>query len=119
MDLQKIIRTAREISDRTGFITFDQLNELCPKELEPEDVEALLAALRKEGIRLADDGARTSEPSCSFCGKVQPQVLQLIAGAQGFICNECVQLCVQIISVKHPEWLPEHRKFVDGLTSHP
>ena len=62
MDLQKIIRTAREISDRTGLITFDQLNELCPKELEPEDVEALLAALRKEGIRLADDGARTSEP---------------------------------------------------------
>jgi len=119
MDLQKIIRMAREISERTGVITFEQLSELCPKQLEPEDVKALMAALTDEGIRLAEDPTKASEPSCSFCEKTKPQVLQLVAGAQGFICNECVQLCVQLISLEHPEWLPEHRKFVDGLTNKP
>jgi hypothetical protein len=118
MRLQEIIRRATEIGKRTGFITFDQLNELCPKELEPEDIEALLAALRDQGIQLTD-GSKTSNPSCSFCGKTQPEVLQLIAGAQGFICNECVQLCVQIVSIEHPEWLPEHRKFVNDLADKP
>jgi len=66
---------------------------------------------------VTDDGSQRSDPSCSFCGKAQPDVLQLIAGAQGFICSEYVQLCVQIISIEHPEWLSEHRKFVDGLAT--
>jgi hypothetical protein len=117
MDLQKIIQSAREISDRTGFVTFEQLNELCPMQLGPEDVEALLAALKDKGIRLADNEAQTSEPSCSFCGKAKPGVLQLIAGPKVFICNECVQLCVRMISIDHPEWLSDHRKFVDSLAA--
>ena len=115
MKLQDIIRRATEIGNRTGFITFDQLNELCPKDLGPLDIEAIMAALDTEGIQLTEGLSQTSDPSCSFCGKPQPEVLQLIAGARVFICNECVQLCVQIISSKHPEWLPEHRKFVDEL----
>jgi hypothetical protein len=115
MELQEIIRRAIEFGRQTGFITFDQLNELCPKEGEPEDIEALMKALRDEGIQVADGGSQVSDPSCSFCGKTQPEVLQLIAGAQGFICSECVQLCVQIISIEHPEWLPAHRKFVNDL----
>ena len=36
MDLRKIIEAARDISDRAGFITFDRLNALCPKELDAE-----------------------------------------------------------------------------------
>jgi hypothetical protein len=115
MKLQDIIRRATEIGKRTGFITFDQLNELCPREFGPLDIEALMAALGDEGIQVTDGGAETSDPSCSFCGKTQPEVLQLIAGARVFICNECVQLCVRIISNKHPEWLPGHRKFVNDL----
>jgi hypothetical protein len=115
MELQDIIRRAIEIGNRTGFITFDQLNELCPREFGPLDIEALMAALGDEGIQVTEDESGVSDPSCSFCGKAQPEVLQLIAGAEGFICNECVQLCVRIISTKHPEWLPGHRKFVDEL----
>ncbi|MDO4241416.1 MAG: ATP-dependent Clp protease ATP-binding subunit ClpX [Microbacteriaceae bacterium] len=34
---------------------------------------------------------------CSFCGKTQKQVDQLISGGHIFICNECVQLCSEII----------------------
>lgn len=41
---------------------------------------------------------------CSFCGKSQKQVQQLIAGPQIYICDECVSLCNEIIE----ERLSEH-----------
>ncbi len=34
---------------------------------------------------------------CSFCGKSQHLIKKLIAGPTVFICNECVDLCVDII----------------------
>ncbi|MDD3020001.1 MAG: ATP-dependent Clp protease ATP-binding subunit ClpX [Alphaproteobacteria bacterium] len=34
---------------------------------------------------------------CSFCGKSQHEVKKLIAGPNVFICNECVELCMDII----------------------
>ncbi|MBS3022197.1 ATP-dependent Clp protease ATP-binding subunit ClpX [Acidiphilium multivorum] len=34
---------------------------------------------------------------CSFCGKSQHEVVKLIAGPTVFICNECVELCMDII----------------------
>lgn len=34
---------------------------------------------------------------CSFCGKDASQVKRIIAGANGYICNECVELCSEII----------------------
>lgn len=43
-------------------------------------------------------GVGREEPSCSFCGKEQTNVAQLIAGPTAFICNECVDLCVSILS---------------------
>jgi hypothetical protein len=33
----------------------------------------------------------------------------------GFICNECVQLCVQAIGTERPEWLKAHKGFVEQL----
>jgi len=36
-------------------------------------------------------------PRCSFCGKAQNQVHKLIAGPDAFICNECIDLCNEII----------------------
>jgi ATP-dependent clp protease, ATP-binding subunit clpX len=40
---------------------------------------------------------------CSFCGKDSSQVDRIIAGADAYICNECVDLCSEIINaeVKH------------------
>ncbi len=35
--------------------------------------------------------------TCSFCGKTQQQVLKLIAGPGVYICDECVDLCCEII----------------------
>ena len=34
---------------------------------------------------------------CSFCGKTQDQVKKLIAGPEVFICDECVELCNEIL----------------------
>src|SRR5260370_39056067 len=35
---------------------------------------------------------------CSFCGKSQHELRKLIAGPTVYICNECVELCMDIIS---------------------
>jgi len=40
---------------------------------------------------------------CSFCGKSQKQVSQLIAGPQIYICDECVNLCNEIIEERSQE----------------
>ena len=36
--------------------------------------------------------------SCSFCQKSQSEVLKLIAGPTCYICNECVELCSEILA---------------------
>src|SRR5262245_50538591 len=38
---------------------------------------------------------------CSFCGKSQHEVRKLIAGPTVFICDECVELCTDIIREEH------------------
>ena len=38
-----------------------------------------------------------SRLKCSFCGKSQDQVKKLIAGPEVYICDECVELCNEIL----------------------
>ena len=40
---------------------------------------------------------KEKEVCCSFCGKTQDQVMQLIAGPGIFICDECVEVCHELI----------------------
>ncbi len=40
---------------------------------------------------------------CSFCGKSQHEVRKLIAGPTVFICDECVELCMDIIKEENKE----------------
>jgi hypothetical protein len=117
MRLDEVIKKAIQIGRAAGFITFDQINELCDAEPKfgPEEIEALFAALSEERINVTDGNAQSPHLSCSFCGTPQPEVLQLIAGPNGFICNECVRLCVQCIAADHPQWLAELRKLLDDL----
>ena len=55
---------------------------------------------------------------CSFCGKSQHEVRKLIAGPTVFICDECVELCMDIIREENKSCLlytsPSPR---DGLLS--
>ncbi|MEC5207686.1 MULTISPECIES: ATP-dependent Clp protease ATP-binding subunit ClpX [Vogesella] len=46
---------------------------------------------------MADKGSNDKLLYCSFCGKSQHEVQRLIAGPQVYICNECVDLCGDII----------------------
>jgi ClpX C4-type zinc finger protein len=39
---------------------------------------------------------------CSFCNKAQDDVRKLIAGPTVFICNECVEVCVDILADSLP-----------------
>ena len=39
---------------------------------------------------------------CSFCGKSQHEVKKLIAGPSVFICDECIELCNDIIRDESP-----------------
>ena len=43
------------------------------------------------------DGDAKNTLYCSFCGKSQHEVRKLIAGPTVFVCDECVELCMDII----------------------
>jgi len=45
--------------------------------------------------------AKSIALKCSFCGKTQNEVKKLIAGPTVYICDECVELCNDIIE---EEW---------------
>ena len=42
-------------------------------------------------------GKKDNRLKCSFCGKSQDQVKKLIAGPGVYICDECVELCNEIL----------------------
>ena len=45
----------------------------------------------------------SKQPRCSFCGKTQNQVERLIAGPNVYICNECIDLCNDIMTEDHDQ----------------
>ncbi len=51
---------------------------------------------------------------CSFCGKSQHEVKKLIAGPTVFICDECVELCMDIIKEEHQSSVTKNK---DGIPS--
>ncbi len=62
---------------------------------------------------------------CSFCGKSQHEVRKLIAGPTVFICDECVELCMDIIReenkssmVKTSDGVPTPQEICDVLNSY-
>jgi ATP-dependent protease Clp ATPase subunit len=58
-------------------------------------------------------GRKKEQPSglrCSFCNKTQKEVLKLIAGPNVQICDECVDICADILD--HEPSTPTDRSFV-------
>ena len=60
----------------------------------------------------ASGGESKNTLYCSFCGKSQHEVRKLIAGPTVFICDECVELCMDIIREEHKTTLVKSR---DGV----
>ncbi len=59
------------------------------------------------------NGGETKKPlHCTFCGKSQHEVRKLIAGPTVFICDECVELCMDIIGEENESSLMKSR---DGI----
>ena len=63
--------------------------------------------------------------SCSFCGKNQHEVRKLIAGPSVFICDECIDLCMDIIKeenkgplLRSPDGVPTPKKIFDVLNDY-
>ena len=62
---------------------------------------------------------------CSFCGKSQHEVRKLIAGPTVFICDECVELCMDIIKeenkssfIKHQDGVPTPKEISKVLNEY-
>src|SRR4030088_19487 len=69
---------------------------------------------RRTEIRMSKVGTSDSKNTlyCSFCGKSQHEVRKLIAGPTVFICDECVELCMDIIREENKSSLVKSR---DGI----
>ena len=53
---------------------------------------------------------KTSKIKCSFCGKTQKQVGQLIAGPDGiYICDECIRTCNEIMNFDYKSEFEDER----------
>ena len=52
-----------------------------------------------------DDDIKEKKVRCSFCGKTQDQVARLISGPGVYICDTCVELCMDIV-----EGIPANQK---------
>ena len=50
-----------------------------------------------DGLKVAKKDEHNDNLFCSFCGKNQKEVKKLIAGPAVYICDECIQLCSEII----------------------
>ena len=61
---------------------------------------------------MSKSGDQKNTLYCSFCGKSQHEVRKLIAGPTVFICDECVELCMDIIREEHKTHLVKSR---DGV----
>lgn len=72
-----------------------------------------------------------NELRCSFCGKPQSQVKRLISGSGVYICNECIDLCRDILAAEEhqhsedgqfvtgqPEKLPKPKEIYDILSEY-
>src|SRR6188768_4476891 len=79
----------------------------------------------EEGLRVARIGDGGDLLKCSFCGKSQKQVKKLIAGPGVYICDECIDLCNEIIEEELNEGsevgldeLPKPREIFEFLNSY-
>src|ERR1044072_4289510 len=89
---------------------------------EPLDLGVSQAKGKHTVARIGDGGDLLK---CSFCGKSQKQVKKLIAGPGGYICDECIDLCNEIIEEARSggnevslDELPKPKEIFEFLTSY-
>ena len=84
----------REIAGALG-LSFQRVHQIV-------DVSTGKAAVKPRRVTRptpAGEPSRNANLTCAFCGAAGTQVRKLIAGPTVFICDECVELCMDIIRV--------------------
>ena len=64
--------------------------------------------------RVIDYGGDDDEPRCTFCNKTEGEVIKLVTGPGCAICDECIGLCVRVLSESRAA---EARKAVGAMPS--
>lgn len=62
-----------------------------------EIMEQLKSEYDDKVSKVVGFGTRISDIKCDFCGKKTSEVKKMIAGDRVFICNECVEICMEIV----------------------
>jgi hypothetical protein len=98
------------LKNRNSEITHSESLELIAKSFGYDNWNILAAKIETAKSQAALAPAVTQEPApkgtlhCSFCDKSQHEVRKLIAGPFVYICDECVELCVDIIRDESLIW---------------
>ena len=101
-DAKAMAHTLRDgLKTKAVEVTHSECLELIAKAFGCESWNVLSASIEAarspEPDRRADDPVPKKVLSCSFCGKTQCEVKELIAGPSVFVCDECIWLCNDII----------------------
>ncbi len=72
----------------------------------------VLEGSENEQSQRSNSGDSKNTLYCSFCGKSQHEVRKLIAGPTVFICDECVELCMDIIREENKSSMVKSREGV-------
>jgi ATP-dependent Clp protease ATP-binding subunit ClpA len=111
-EAREAVRRAAAIAQQAGRGEADTEHLLAVLALDPgsrarrvlSHLGVSIAALKKELDRYVGPGKRrrrkrgNADLACSFCGKSQEQVKKLIAGPGVYICDECIDLCNEILA---------------------
>lgn len=73
-----------------------------PRNEVEASIDAILKLQGKEPIYGSEDNQTfpPEPPFCSFCGKGKNQVRQMLQGNNAYICNQCVALCQETLSIE-------------------
>ena len=103
-DAKAMARSLRDaLSAKTVQITHSESLELIAKAFGYDNWNILSAKIepaRPHSVSagcLPNPASQTNPLYCSFCGKTQHEVEKLVAGPFVFICDECIDLCTDII----------------------
>jgi hypothetical protein len=92
------------LKSRAADISHSECLELIAKEFGFDNWNILAAKIDAAQMRDASESPPDDTLYCSFCGKSQHDVKKLIAGPGVCICDECVELCTDIIREDAPFW---------------
>ena len=73
----------------------DSISAAVDGQAHGRDADSMAAYKRRRSGKWSGDTSR-----CSFCGKPKAEVETVVAGPGVSICNECVEICVEIVDGK-------------------